>query len=128
MEVSEVELPYVKIRYKEPIVYFEYKADTELGFPEIRELISWAEKLSGNKPYLTYSDVRMNVNLTNEGKRIVEDPKNMPLFRGTAILVKNDLLKYAANFLSLFNKPQLPFKAFTDEKEAIDWLLTLRVE
>src|SRR5581483_11412979 len=114
-----IDLPYVKIKYEEPIVYFEYKKDIELGFPEIRELISCAEILSNQKPYVTFADVRENVNITNEGKRILEDMKNMPFFRGTAVLVDNSIYKHAANFLSYYNKPKYPFRAFTSKDEAI---------
>lgn len=120
-----IELSYASITYEEPIVYFEYKEGAELGFPEIRELIACAEKLSGNTPYLTFSDVRVNMNITNEGKRYVENMKNMPLFRGTAILVKNDFYRFALNFLNNLNKTQYPFNAFTNKQKAIDWLLTL---
>jgi hypothetical protein len=125
--MNEINLPYASIKYEEPIVYFVYK-DVELGFPEIRELISCAEKLSGHKPYVTYSDVRANVSITIEGKRVVEDMKNMPLFRGTAVLVKNSLYKFAVNFLSYHKKARYPSRAFTSEKAAIEWLLSLSLD
>lgn len=126
--MNEINLPYVNIKYADPIVYFVYKEGAELGFPEIRELIAAAEKLSGKKNYVTFSDARVNMNVTNEGKRILEDDKNMPFFRGTAILVKNNMVKVAANFLSYFHKPKYPFRAFTDQEEAIAWLLTLPLD
>jgi hypothetical protein len=120
--MNEIDLPYVSITYAEPIVYFVYKEGAELGFPEIRELISSAEKLSGNKPYVTFSDVRVNMNITNEGKRYVADLKHMPLFRGTAVLVRNSFHKFAVNFLKDFSKGKYPFRAFTSKEEAIAWL------
>lgn len=126
--MSEINLPYVSIKYTDPIVYFEYKEGAELGFPEIRELITHAEKLSGQKPYVTFAEVPMSVNMTNEGKKIIADMKNMPLFRGSAVLVNNSLYKYAANFLSYYNKPKYPFRAFTSREEAIDWLLSLSLD
>jgi hypothetical protein len=126
--MNEINLPYVSITYKEPIVYFVYKDGVELGFPEIRELISCAEKLSGHKPYVTFSDVRANVSITREGKRMVEDLKNMPLFRGTAILVKNSMYKFAINFLNYTSKSRYPSCAFTSEKKAINWLLSLSLD
>lgn len=127
-DMSEINLPYVNINYKEPIVYFAYKEGTELGFPEIRELISCAEKLSSQKPYVTFSDVRVTMNITTEGKRVIEDLKNMPLFRGTAVLVNNNMYKFAANFMSYYNKPKYPFRAFTSKDDAINWLLTLPLD
>jgi hypothetical protein len=126
--MHELKLSYVTIRYEKPIVYFKYKEGTELGFPEIRELITYAEKLSGHKPYVTFSDVRVGMNVTEEGKRFLANPDNMPLFRGTAALVKNSMMKFGANFLTRFNKNKYPFRAFTDKNDAIDWLKSLPLD
>jgi len=126
--MSVIELSYVTIEYKAPIVYFSYKEGTELGFPEIRELISYAEKLSNGKPYVTFSDVRVNLNITEEGRRIVEDLNNMPLFRGTAALVKNSVYSFAANFMNNFSRKPYPFKVFTEKEKAINWLKSLSLD
>ena len=126
--MNEIKLSYVTITYEEPIVYFVYEEDTELGFPEIKELIASAEKISGNKPYVTFSDVRVNMNITDEGKRFVADVNNMPLFRGTADLVKNNMYKFGANLLEGFGKKKYPFRAFTQKEEAIKWLLSLPLD
>lgn len=123
--MSEIHLTYVSMHYKEPVVYFVYKEGAELGFPEVRELISYAEKLSGNKPYVTFADVRVNLNMTNEGKRVLQDMNNMPYFRGTAALVKNSIHKFAVEVMNNFHKPKYPFRAFTSKEEAIEWLLSL---
>src|SRR5688572_4943773 len=98
--MNEINLSYVNIKYNAPIVHFTFKEGAELGFPEIREMITCAEQLSGNKPYVTFSDVRVSVNITNEGRKVIADPQNMPFFRGTAVLVKNSMYKYAVNFLN----------------------------
>jgi hypothetical protein len=125
---KETELPYARIRYEAPVVYYIYQENIELGFPEIRELVSRAEQLSGNKPYVTFADVRGGISITNEGKRMLEDPRNMPLFRGTAALVSSGLYKLAANFMNQYSKRQYPFRAFTSEQEAIEWLRSLPLD
>jgi hypothetical protein len=38
----EIELPFISIKYLEPIVFFTYKEGAELGFPKIRKLIAYA--------------------------------------------------------------------------------------
>jgi hypothetical protein len=123
--MNEIHLKYVSIHYRAPIVYFVYKEGAELGFPEIRELIAYAEKLSNKTPYVTFADARVNINITNEGKRVLKDINNMPYFRGTAALVKNNFHKFAAELLNNFDKPKYPFRAFTSKEEAIEWLLSL---
>ena len=124
---TEVELFYVTMRYERPIVHLVFKKDVELGFPEMRELTSYAEKLSDNKPYLVFSDVRANVKVTSEGRRVAADIKEAPLHRGNAVLVNSNMLKQAINFFSDFKKPVFPYRAFTDKQKAIDWLLELPV-
>jgi hypothetical protein len=126
--MKEINLPYVTITYEAPIVYFIYKEGAELGFPEINELIYHAEKLSDKKPYFTFADACVNMNITNEGKRIISDITNMPFFRGTAVLVKNSMYKFAVNFINSFKKSEYPFRAFTNKQEAINWLLTLPLD
>ena len=123
--MGQIDLSYVTIRYEAPIVYYNYKEGTELGFPEIKELISYAEELSGKRPYVTFADVRVSINLTIEGRRYLADTSNMPLFRGTAALVKNGMLSFAANFLSYFDKKLYPFKAFSEKEKAVAWLKKL---
>jgi len=123
-----MELPFATVSYDEPVVIFIYKKDAELGFPEIRQLVQHAELLSGGKPYVTFSDVREGVTITEQGKRYVSDPDNMKLFRGTAIFVKNEMVKLAANFMKHFQNHRFPFRAFTDEKAAMRWLKKLPLE
>jgi hypothetical protein len=122
---NEIDLSYVTITYLEPVVYFRYKEGAQLGFPEIRELIACAEKLSGYKPYVTFSDVRVAMDVTNEGKKVFANPANMPLFRGTAVLVSNSMYKFAVDFMNAFNRPKFPFRAFVSEEKAIEWLRSL---
>lgn len=121
---KEITLPYVTISYDAPVVYFRYKKETQLGFPEVKELIACAEKLSGYTPYVTFSDVREGVDITNQGKKML-DPENMPLFRGTAVLVSSSIYKFAVDFVNLFDRPRYPFRAFVSEEEAIGWLKSL---
>jgi hypothetical protein len=89
--MNEIKLAYVSITYKEPIVYFVYAKDVELGFPEMRELISSAEALSGHKPYFTFSDVRANLSITKEGKRVVEDLATCPF--SEALLYSSKIMR-----------------------------------
>ncbi len=120
-----VDLLYATLTYDDPVVIIVYKEDTELGFPEIRQLITECERLSGGKPYVTLSDVRIPVSITEQGKRYVANPDNMKLFRGTAVVVKNKMFSIAANFMNYFNHQPYPFKAFTNTAEALKWLKTL---
>lgn len=126
--MSKIELSFAEVRYKKPIVYFLYKGDMELGFPEIRELVKAAELLSNHRPYVTLSDVRAGVRITKEGQRYVADLSNMPHFRGTAVLVRSSMLKFAMNVLKEFLRKDYPYKIFTDEQKAEAWLMQVPLE
>jgi hypothetical protein len=118
----------VNVRYDAPIVYFYYKEGTQLGFPEIKEMVTLAEKLSGGKPYLTFSDVRGDIDVTQQGRKYLANTENMPLFRGAAILVKSTLFSYAVNFVAHFNRKPHPYRAFLTEEKATEWLLGLPLD
>ena len=125
LEQKEIILDYATLHYEEPIVYIVFKANTQLGFPETRELISCAEKLSNKKPYFIFSDVRANVEVTREGRRVAADINEAPLHLGSAVLLNSNMLKLGVNFFNGFTTPVFPFRAFTDKQEAINWLLKL---
>ncbi len=123
--MEEMELAYVRIHYKAPIIHMVFKEGAELGVPEILELIACAEKLSEMKPYLILSDARVTMDVTHEGRRIVANEKTAPLHKGTAVLVKNAFYQYAAILFSKFDKPRFPYRVFINEQEARNWLLKL---
>jgi hypothetical protein len=83
-----IELEYVKIFYKAPIIHLVFKEGTELGIPEVLELTTCAEKLSGGKPYVILSDVRVNMDVTHEGRRLAARSEEAPLHKASAVLVK----------------------------------------
>lgn len=123
--METIELEYVKIHYAQPIVYLAFKEDAAIGFPEVRELTFYAEKLSGHKPYVVFSDCRVNMDVTREGRRLAAKAKEAPLHKGSAVLVKNTAYQLAANLFSEFDKPEFPYRVFTDKQKALDWLLQL---
>lgn len=123
-----IELPYVTLFYDAPVVFCRYKADHELGFPEIREMVTASERLSSGKPYVTLADVRKGLRITQQGKKLAASRTNMPLFRGTAVLVTSDLLRLAANMMNEIVSRNYPYKVFTDEEKAVSWLRSLPLE
>lgn len=126
--MNELKLPYATIRYEEPIIYITFKQGSELGFPEMKELVQYAETLSGYKNYFVFSQVGENVSVTMEGRRFAFDAKNSPYQKGTAVLVKNNVVSLAANLYVGFKDPAFPYKVFTDKQKAIDWLLSLPLQ
>jgi hypothetical protein len=48
------------------------------------------------------------------------------IIKAVAFIVTHPVLKIGANFFLKINKPPFPFKTFTKEKEAIEWLKKFR--
>jgi hypothetical protein len=126
--MNEIILPYVTIRYKAPIIYLTFKQGSELGFPEMRELVYCAEKLTNKNNYLVLSDVREGVKVTQEGKKYSLLAINAPYHKGTAVLVNNSAYSLAVTLFIGLKAPEFPYKAFINESNATEWLLNLDLE
>ena len=126
--MNELKLSYASLRYEEPVVYITFKQGSELGFPEMKELVQYAEALSGFKNYFVFSNVGDHVTVTPEGRRFAFNAKNSPYQKGTAVLVKNNVVSIAANLYVGFQQPDFPYKVFTEKQKAIDWLLSLPLQ
>jgi hypothetical protein len=116
------------MHYDEPIVHIIFHKNAELGFPEIKELTVQSEKLSGNRPYLVLSDVRESMEVTPQGRKLAAEAHFAPLCRGSAVIVKNQLMQLATNFFVNLRKPNYPFRAFVDRESALKWLRTLSLD
>jgi hypothetical protein len=117
-----IRLPYCDVSYAPPVITLLFKEGAELEIEQVRELIKTAEKLSGNKPYLLFSDACVNLVITSEARKVAADPKEAPLLVANAVLVNNLGLSLTANFFMRFNKPRFPVKVFYDRAKAMEWL------
>ena len=68
-----------------------------------------------------------NVNITKEARDNAVKIEDQSSLGASAVIVNNLAYKLIANFYMRFNKPKRPFKTFSNEKDAIEWLLTLKM-
>jgi len=118
-----IELPFAKLYYKAPIVYLVLNEGVNLDAPDIKQIIKSCEQLSDHKPYLLFSDARVFLSITAEGRKIASDPNESKLVIANAVLINNLSIKLVANFFATFNQPHFKFKVFTNRQKAVDWLL-----
>ena len=124
--MNSIDLPYARLRYEFPVVYIQFKDHTEIGYPEVLELVRSAEALSGYKPYVVLADARKTVSVTPEGKKFSLSPSVAPLHYGTAVLVHSKMIEAAATVFIRFAHIPFPYKVFADEEKAVGWLRALR--
>lgn len=118
--MHEIKLDYLTIEYKEPIVYHHYTRSVVIDRQKIQEINDADEKLTQGKPYLLLSDARAQIEITPEGNEAVMWTGNII---ANAVVVKWLAQRLVAKVFSEFNKPPHPFAIFTDEAEAVKWLL-----
>lgn len=121
--MNEIEFPHSIVIYNPPVMFLNFKEGAELDVKEIKEMINAAETLSGKKPYLLLSDVRNQVEITPEGRKIAADKNESPCVLANAVLTNNLALKLTANFFIKINKPHFPLKVFNDYRKALKWLM-----
>jgi hypothetical protein len=120
--MEQISFTHSTIFYNPPFMYLVLKEGAELDVEQMRELIAAAEKLSNKTPYLLISDVRVNVIITSEARKVAADKNEARFLIANAVLTNNIALKLTANFFIQFNKPHFPLKIFSDEKKAHIWL------
>lgn len=124
--MKEKKSPFVSVSYRQPIVSYTFHKSVELGFPEILDLISKAEKISNQTPYVVFCDMRKKTQMTREGRKTAAEKS--PLRRGSAWLVSPDQLKEISPIIKELKTRKYPFRAFTDKTKAIEWLLKLPLD
>ena len=84
------------------------------------------KNLSDNKPVLRILDSRNKWNISNEAKEYTETAFKHTNTVAYAVLVNSFTDKILRNFILNFNRPDMPVKTFTNETEAITWLLAFK--
>lgn len=84
------------------------------------------EKVSQGAPFLLLMEMKQFELLLSKKARefIQKDEKTAQLVKAEAIVIKSISMKVIFNLLVSINPPKFPFKAFTNEDDAVAWLLT----
>ncbi|MDH4262763.1 MAG: hypothetical protein OEV78_06955 [Spirochaetia bacterium] len=89
---------------------------------DLKEILSGISKLAKGKKALIIGH-SINFKLPSREVRIFAAEKvNSEVIKAAATISSNSMAVMAANFFLKINQPPFPFKAFSNEKEAIKWL------
>ena len=78
---------------------------------------------SNNVAYPMLLDGRNVKSITKEARDYLASAEGSSLLLATALVSNSVLGKFIANFFLQVNKPKIPLKFFTDEDEAMKWLI-----
>ncbi len=120
---SEVDLQAAILKYEEPVMYLVLKDNTELNSNNLQEIAQKAGELSAGKPFLLFSDARVNLDITPDGhKAAASDRSLMALVGASAVLVSSWPKKFITNLFIRNTTMPFPVKFFTNASKALDWL------
>lgn len=121
--MEEIKFDYLTIQYEAPFVYHRYTKSIMIDVEKIKEIIDADEKLSKGKPYLLLSDTRMQIEMSPDAYKEVQEDLRTGKIIANAVVVKWLAQRLVAKVFSDVNKPIHPFEVFSDEAEAVKWLL-----
>ena len=126
--IKELDYPEVNIQLKSnEIVYVLFKDNCVLDIDLQMRLLKDYNTITDNKLMPFIFMAAENVNITKEARDNAVKIEDQSSLGASAVIVNNLAYKLIANFYMRFNKPKRPFKTFSNEKDAIEWLLTLKM-
>ncbi len=89
--------------------------------------INIRHEISNNEKQYWLYDFRNVADMNTAGRKYAEK-YGQDYLHATAAIVNSHLTKFIVNLFIRINNPQIPFKAFKDKQEALEWLKELKKE
>ncbi|MBN2892044.1 MAG: hypothetical protein JXL97_09270 [Bacteroidales bacterium] len=119
---KEIDLPKMEITIDGYFIVVKYKKNVTIERDDA-ELFTQSlyENTFNECKYVQLSDVREMTTMSREARDYFAE-KGGQIVKYSAILLNDGIQKTLANMFSMFSKPKVETKYFTNEKNAIDWL------
>ena len=107
------------------IVYFRSEADDVYTDKDLIAILDLAEEVNGGEPFLLLMVVNdYEFLMTKEARSLFNTyDRAIKLIKAEGVVVRSTTSKIMYNLLTKLHAPKFPFKAFTEEKKAVAWLL-----
>lgn len=102
------------------------KGSVEIGLKEARENTEAINTLFCGKKFPLLVDARSIHYMTREARDHFSIKNRETVINCFAILVQSPLSRIIGNFFMSLNKPSVPARLFTDERDALQWLEKFR--
>lgn len=116
-----IEIPTAKMWREEGIVFVKFIDKLDMTLEKAQEGVRTRLKLSGGISYPVLIDMRGIKSVTREAREYLAD-EGAKLIKAGALIVGSPLNRTLGNIFLWVNKPKVPTRLFTDEKEALKWL------
>ena len=119
---KELDLPKMTIEIENNFICTTYKEDVTIDKEAVKLFL---ERLYANThediSYVQLTDFSKMGNITREARDFVAEKGGGRVF-ASAIVIRGGIQKTLANMFSLFSKPKVETKFFTDKQAAAKWL------
>ncbi len=107
------------------IVRCKVKATEDHGLADAIENVRATSELVGDRRVLLLLDARTATKIDREAREYYAGPENAKVVRATAMLIGSYVGRIIGNFILRVNHPPFPFRLFSDEESANNWLREL---
>ena len=118
---SNIETPYVKIWKAENMLFCVFANKLDMDIEIAKHCVQARIKFSEGVSYPCLIDMKGMRSVTKAAREYMAKEGAMHMKAG-ALLIGSTLTKTIGNIFLMINKPEVPAKLFTDEKEAKEWL------
>src|ERR1700758_2121498 len=118
---DKIETDYVKIWKEQSILYCVFSDNLEIDLNVAVHCVKERIDFSNNKSYCCLIDMRNLKFITKEAREYLATEGSKYVIAG-ALVTDSPLSNALANIFLLINKPPVPTKLFSSEKEALIWL------
>lgn len=112
---------------EEGILKSEFLKSVVLDLDFCEKIINIRHQVSNNEKQYWLYDFRNVADMTTEGRKYAEKYGQDNL-HATAAIVNSHLTKFIVNLFRKINNPRIPFRAFKDMQEALEWLKDIKKE
>ena len=118
---SEVETNYIKLGREEGILCGAFVKNIHIDLEKAKECVQTRVDFSQGISYPCLFDMREVRSITKEAREYLAD-EGSKFVKAGALLIGSAVTRALGNIFLTINRPPVPTKLFTDEKEAKEWL------
>ena len=112
---------FIKFWLQDGILYSVFKKPTRVDFKMTKEIIDLRHKISDNEKQYWCFDIT-NFNFLSAEAMNYAEAYGQEYLHATAVIIRSHVAQFIFNTFSRFKKVMIPFQAFKDKNEAVEWL------
>jgi hypothetical protein len=116
-----IETPHIKLWIEDGILYSRYANNCTMDIEIAKDCVEKRLTLSQGISYPALVDMRGLQSVTKEAREYMAR-EGAALITAAALITGSELNRMLGNIFLRINRPKVPLKLFTNEKEAKDWL------